>query len=179
MTDYDELIRQAAVKYNLDPGRFKRQLQVESGLNPNIVNPKSGAAGIAQFMRATARGLGIDPMDPKQAIPASAQLMRAHLNNYQGDYDKALAAYNWGPGNVQRKGMENMPAETRNYIQKITGGDSVAMGPVEPPEQFGPPQMVGPPPPPQARPRLPDPRLLTQTPSLGDIIASAAQKSMI
>jgi hypothetical protein len=174
---YDELIRRTAAKYNLDPGRFKRQLIAESGLNPNARNP-SGAAGIAQFMPATARGMGIDPMDPNQAIPAAGQLMRSHLNSYQGDYNKALAAYNWGPGNVQRKGMENMPAETRNYIQKITGGDSVAMGPVEPPEQFGPPQMVGPPPPP-AQPRLMDPRLLTQTPSLGDIIASAAQKSMI
>jgi len=180
MSEYDALIREAATRYNLDPDRFRRQLIAESGLDPNARNP-SGAAGIAQFMPATARGLGIDPMDPKQAIPAAAQLMRSHLNTFGGDYTKALAAYNWGPGNVQRKGMASAPAETRNYIQKITGGDSLAMGPTPPPEVAGPPPPPAPAPAPEvARPPLMPPPELPGLPgaptSLADAITQALRR---
>src|SRR4029079_19831581 len=87
-------------------------------------------------------------MHPSRAVSAASQSRWSPLNTFGGDYAKALAAYNWGPGNVQRKGMASAPAETRNYIQKITGGDSLAMGPTPPPEAAGPP----PPPAPAAAP---------------------------
>lgn len=176
--EFDDLIREAAARYNLDPARFRRQLVAESNLDPGVVNPTSGAAGIGQFMPATARGLGIDPMDPRQAIPAAARLMRSHLTMFGGDYDKALAAYNWGPGNVRSKGMENMPAETRNYLAKINGTGGAAVGaplPVPP----VPPAMIppGPPPPPTG----PEPTLLPPPPagyaSLGDMFMSAAKRA--
>jgi len=147
MSDYDALIQASAQRYNLDPDIFRRLLIRESGLNPNAVNPTSGAAGIAQFMRATAAGLGIDPMDPRQAIPASAQYLRHNLNHF-GDYDHALAAYNWGPGNLAKHGIENAPAETRNYIAAIKGGGPMSAGgggtaplpvPPIPPPEWAPP----------------------------------------
>lgn len=133
--DIDAMIQATAQRYNLDPQKFRRQLQVESGLNPGKVNPVSGAAGIAQFMPATAQGLGINPMDPSQAIPAAGQYMRQNLNKF-GDYDTALAAYNWGPGNVATKGMANIPPETQAYIAKINGGGTLDSGTPDP--QAGP-----------------------------------------
>jgi hypothetical protein len=144
------LIRAAAERYNLDHGIFRRQLVAESGLNPNARNP-SGASGIAQFMPATARGLGIDPMDPAQAIPAAALYMRQNLNKFGGDYTHALAAYNWGPGNVASKGIASMPAETRKYVAHIMGGSGG--GPPAPMQDSTPP---GPPPGPLTAAVAPD-----------------------
>jgi len=73
---YDEWIRQAAEQEGIDPVQYRRQAVRESGLNPNAVNPKSGAAGIMQFMGPTARELGIDPFNAKDAIFAGARYMR-------------------------------------------------------------------------------------------------------
>ena len=157
--DIEGLIRAAAERYNLDHGIFRRLLVTESGLNPNAINPKTGAAGIGQFMQATARGIGIDPMDPTQAIPASAQYLREGLNKFGGDYTHALASYNWGPGNVARHGVDNMPAETRNYVAKILGGNDqpIPVPPIPPstppaqgpltagPDTAGPPLPLAPP----------------------------------
>ena len=145
MSDYDALIKQTAQRYNLDPDIFRRLLIRESGLNPNAINPKTGAAGIAQFMRATAQGLGIDPMDPAQAIPASGQYLRQNLNHF-GDYDQALAAYNWGPGNLAKHGLENAPTETRNYIAAIKGNSPMAVPMPDPGGQAQPPPAMAPPP---------------------------------
>jgi hypothetical protein len=148
--DIDSLIRAAAERYNLDHDMFRRQLVAESGLNPNARNP-SGASGIAQFMPATARGLGIDPMDPSQAIPAAARYMRENLNRFGGDYTHALAAYNWGPGNVASKGIASMPAETQRYVAHIMGGSGG--GPPAPMQDSTPP---GPPPGPLTAAVAPD-----------------------
>ena len=100
--DIEGPIRAAAERYNLDHGIFRRQLVAESGLDPNIVNRRSGAAGIGQFMPATAQGLGIDPLDPNQAIPAAA--WKQHAPGTCQPFRRRLHArpgqYNWGPGNV-------------------------------------------------------------------------------
>jgi hypothetical protein len=181
----DDLIQGAAQRYNLDPDIFRRQLVAESGLNPNARNP-SGAAGIAQFMPATARGLGIDPMDPSQAIPAAALYMRQHLNRFGGDYTHALAAYNWGPGNVERNGVGNLPAETRNYVAKIMGGSGG--GPPAPASPFpsaGPDAPAGtlmaaaaPAGPPLPLPPPPDqPNPLGAPTSLADAFTQAARRA--
>ncbi|MGB9109646.1 MAG: lytic transglycosylase domain-containing protein [Telluria sp.] len=94
----------------------------ESRYNPAIINGTKrssvGAMGIAQFMPATARDEGIDPLDPAQAIPAAASYL-ARLYRSTGTWGAALAAYNWGIGNVQRKGLAAAPAETRDYYTTI------------------------------------------------------------
>ena len=108
----DLMIQQAAQQYNIDPAIFRAQLMHESGLNPNASGP-GGEIGIAQFQPATAQAFGIDPRDPKQAIPAAALFMRKNLNQFGGDYTKALGAYASGPGAVATQGMANLPGASR------------------------------------------------------------------
>jgi hypothetical protein len=97
----------------------------ESRYNPAIISgakrSRVGALGIAQFMPATAeQELGsVDAaLIPEQAIPGAARYLRK-LYDKTGDWARALAAYNWGIGNVQRKGIASAPAETRDYYTKI------------------------------------------------------------
>lgn len=178
MKDYDALIKSSAQRYNIDPDVFRRLLIRESGLNASAINHNTGAAGIGQFMPATARGLGIDPMNPAQAIPASAQYLRQNLNHF-GDYDHALAAYNWGPGNLAKHGLENAPPETRNYIAAIKNGG----GPLSADGGGGGPLPVPPIPPPEGAPPLPAadggmvPVEDTQGASLANAIAMTAKRA--
>lgn len=129
MADYRGQAARIAQAYGLDPELFIRQLEVESGFNPRAVSP-AGAGGIAQIMPATARqpGFGITPIsdearfDPEASMNFGAQYMRAMLDRYDGDYNRALAAYNAGPGRVdQAGGVPNIP-ETQNYVRSIMGG---------------------------------------------------------
>ncbi len=125
---YVAIAQQDATNAGISPDYFTRQINQESGFNPNAVSP-SGAVGIAQFLPSTARGLGIDPWDPSAALNAAAHLMASYANNYGGDYAKALAAYNGGSGTVQyaisacgaANWMNCLPGETRNYIRVIMG----------------------------------------------------------
>ena len=73
-----------------------------------------------QFMPATAKGLGIDPTDPAQAVDGGARYLKAQLDRF-GSVDLALAAYNAGPGAVQRAGGVPPYTETRNYVAKVLG----------------------------------------------------------
>ena len=116
-TNYRAMARNAAKRYGLDPGIFERQIQQESGFNPTARSP-AGAAGIAQIMPGTAKGWGVDPMDPKAALNAAAKNMAAYVKKY-GGYENALRAYNAGPGAIQAsKGY----GETNNYVRIILGG---------------------------------------------------------
>jgi len=119
--DLVDQTRQAATGAGIDPDLFARQINQESGFNPNAGSP-AGAQGIAQFMPDTARGLGIDPTDPGQALPAAANLMKSYLAKYGGDWSKALAAYNAGPGNVDKYGGVPPFDETQTYVKNILGG---------------------------------------------------------
>jgi hypothetical protein len=119
--DLIDQTRQAAAAAGIDPEIFSRQIQQESGFNPNAQSG-AGAQGIAQFMPATAQGLGINPMDPGQALPAAANLMKSYLDKYGGDWASALSAYNAGPGNVPAGGGVPNIAETQNYVKTILGG---------------------------------------------------------
>lgn len=124
--NYGELAASYAREYGLDPEIFVRQMVQESGLNPDAVSPK-GAVGIAQIMPDTARdpGYGVspitDPTDPEEALRFGAQYMRAMLDKY-GDYGLALAAYNAGPGAVDKAGGIPPFQETQNYVASILGG---------------------------------------------------------
>jgi len=127
-SQYVAIARQDAINAGISPDYFVRQINQESGFNPNAVSP-AGAVGIAQFLPSTAAGLGLDPYNPTAALNAAAHLMASYSHNYGGDYAKALAAYNGGPGAVQNavnacgqaNWMNCLPGETRNYIRTIMG----------------------------------------------------------
>ena len=123
--DYVALARQCALEAGISPALFEKQIRQESNFNPHALS-RAGAAGIAQFMPATAKELGIDPWNPEQALRGAAYLMASYLGQYSGDYAKALAAYNAGPGalaSAVRRGGSAwrafLPGETRHYIAVI------------------------------------------------------------
>ena len=118
--------RQAAARAGIDPDIFTAQIQQESGFNPSAKSP-AGAIGIAQFMPGTASGMGIDPSDPYAALDAAAKLDSQNLARYGGDYEKALAAYNAGGGNVDRYGGVPPFEETQRYVKNILGAGRDAM----------------------------------------------------
>ncbi|SXF28620.1 lytic transglycosylase domain-containing protein [Klebsiella variicola] len=111
-------------KYGLPAGLLSSVARTESGGDPFAVSPK-GAKGPFQFMDGTARDLGLkgmDVYDPHKSADAAARYLRYLLDATGGDLEKALASYNWGLGNVQKKGMGNLPSETRNYVPKVMAG---------------------------------------------------------
>lgn len=111
-------------KYGLPAGLLSSVAGTESGGDPFAVSPK-GAKGQFQFMDGTARDLGLkgmDVYDPHKSADAAARYLRYLLDATGGDLEKALASYNWGLGNVQKKGMDNLPSETRNYVPKVMAG---------------------------------------------------------
>ncbi len=111
-------------KYELPAGLLSSVAGTESGGDPFAVSPK-GAKGPFQFMDGTARDLGLkgmDVYDPHKSADAAARYLRYLLDATGGDLEKALASYNWGLGNVQKKGMDNLPSETRNYVPKVMAG---------------------------------------------------------
>ena len=113
------LARAAATKHGIPPDLFLRLIEQESGWNPSAVSVK-GALGLAQLMPATAQGLGVDPLDPQANLDGGARYLRAQFEAF-GSWPLALAAYNAGPGAVQR--YDGIPpfAETQNYVQVIWG----------------------------------------------------------
>lgn len=121
---YRATINQAAQANGIPADLLARVLHQESRFRPDIIDGRVrspvGAAGIAQFMPATAAEFGIDPLNPAQAIPAAARYLRRLYNRF-GDWPRALAAYNWGQGNVARRGLDKAPAETRTYVAQVLG----------------------------------------------------------
>lgn len=105
-------------KYGLPQGMLNAVMRTESSGNPNAVSPK-GAQGLFQFMPETAKELGIDPMNPEQAADGAARYLKQHYDRF-GDWNLALAAYNAGPGNVQKYGGIPPFQETQNYVQKVS-----------------------------------------------------------
>lgn len=128
------LADEAAAKYGIDPDIFKRQIGAESNWNVNARSP-AGALGVAQFMPATAKGMGVNPMDPRSALFGAARYMSNNLKQFGGDYSLALAAYNAGGGNA-RKALKSFP-ETKNYVAKILGGKTPTAGPLNGPTSMG------------------------------------------
>jgi soluble lytic murein transglycosylase-like protein len=119
--DLKDYARQMANKFGIDPDIFVRQIQQESGFNPNAKSP-AGATGIAQFMPGTAAGIGLDPTDAYASLAAAAKMDADNLKKYAGDWGKTLAAYNAGPGNVDKYGGVPPFEETQRYVNTILQG---------------------------------------------------------
>ncbi|HBZ7689200.1 TPA: lytic transglycosylase domain-containing protein [Klebsiella pneumoniae] len=111
-------------KYGLPAGLLSSVAATESGGDP-FAESKAGAKGLFQFMPGTAKDMGLkgrDVFDPHKSADAAGRYLRFLLDATGGDLEKALASYNWGLGNVQKKGMDNLPSETRNYVPKVMAG---------------------------------------------------------
>lgn len=102
-------------KYGLKPGILKHMIEKESKGNPVAVSP-AGAKGLFQIMPANVSGFHGDPFDPRESGEFVAKTMSHFLSRF-GTYEKALAAYNWGPTNLKRHGIRNAPPETRKYLR--------------------------------------------------------------
>ena len=118
-TPYGAEITAAAKKHGIDPALLAGLVKQESGFDPNAGSP-AGARGLAQLMPATAAGLGVtNVLDPIQSLDGGARYLRQQLDAFGGDVTRALAAYNAGPGAVQRYGGVPPYAETQNYVRIV------------------------------------------------------------
>jgi len=126
---YEDRIRAEAARQGVDPDLAVRMFITESGGKKDAVSPK-GAAGLGQLMIPAAKEMGLTPaerFDPDKNIPASIGYLKKQLVKYNGDPEKALAAYNWGGGNVDKHLAKNegrlnkvgLPKETADYLTKI------------------------------------------------------------
>ncbi len=111
------LFMAAGTKYGVSPQLLAAVAQEESGFNPSAVS-SAGAQGLMQIMPSTAAGLGINPMDPAQAVDGAAQILAGNIQNF-GSVPLALAAYNAGAGAVEQYGGIPPYPETEAYVNNI------------------------------------------------------------
>jgi hypothetical protein len=124
-----QLVSQAALQYGVPTSLALAVAMRESSLNPNAVNPSSGASGVMQLMPATAAQYGVtNILDPAQNVDAGVHYLSDLLNQFGGNVALAVAAYDWGPGNVSTavntygaNWLSYAPAETQAYVAAIAG----------------------------------------------------------
>ena len=133
--DVDALIVKYSQEMGIDPNIAKAVAMQESGGRQDVVSP-AGAIGTFQLMPDTAKELGVDPHDLDQNIRGGIQYLKQMHDRYGGNWDRALYAYNWGPGNMDAylqtgKGLDGrpMPSETLNYVPGVRGRLSGAQQP--------------------------------------------------
>lgn len=115
---FNRLIDYSSRKHGVDAGLIRAVIRAESGFDPQATSSK-GAMGLMQLMPETARDLGVDdPYDPVQNVMAGTKYLKTLLHRYNGDTNTALAAYNWGMGNVERN-PGRLPEETKTYIARV------------------------------------------------------------
>jgi hypothetical protein len=118
-SEIESMIDRIGEKISLSPELIRSVVTAESDFRPDAVSP-AGAQGLMQLMPETAREMGVeDSFNPQQNLLGGSRYLKQLLDKYDGDLDHALAAYNWGQGNVDRQGLGNMPEETRHYIARI------------------------------------------------------------
>lgn len=125
--DINSIISSASTRYGVSSDLITAVILKESNGNPNAVS-SANAQGLMQLMPSTAQSLGVTNIfDPVQNINAGTQYLAMLINKYQGDISKALAAYNFGPGNVDKG--KSWPSETVNYVSNILSqiGDAVGI----------------------------------------------------
>ncbi len=114
----DAFIEKAARKYDVDPDLIRSVIKTESNFDPRATSPK-GAMGLMQLMPETARELGVkNAYDPQENIMGGTSYLKTLLDRYDGKVNLALAAYNWGMGNLERN-PSYLPQETKNYIARV------------------------------------------------------------
>ena len=126
---FEPLIARYAAAHDVRPDLVRAVIQAESAFNPAALSHK-GAMGLMQLMPATAAELGVtDPYDPAQNIRGGVTYLRRLLDQFDGNEELALAAYNAGPGAVNRYGAVPPFSETRNYIKRIKHNAAVRTAP--------------------------------------------------
>lgn len=117
--DYTQLIKKAAEQFQLPERLISSVIKHESNFNSQTVS-HAGAQGLMQLMPGTAKFLGVqDSFDPEQNITGGARYLRQMLDQFDGQINIALAAYNAGPGNVRKYGGIPPFKETQNYVTKV------------------------------------------------------------
>ena len=117
--EFDSLITKHAAAHDINPVLVRAVIEAESAFNPRAVS-HVGAMGLMQLMPGTARDLGVvNPFDPDENIRGGTQYLKSLLDRFDNDIDLALAAYNAGPGAVERYDGVPPYRETRNYVAKI------------------------------------------------------------
>lgn len=118
--DIDSIITDVAAELNVPVNLIHAVAQTESGYNQDA-RSEAGAIGVMQLMPETAEGLGVDPTDLRGNIHGGAKYLRQLMDTFGGDMQKVIAAYNAGPGAVQKYGGIPPYEETQNYVQKVMG----------------------------------------------------------
>jgi soluble lytic murein transglycosylase-like protein len=117
----DALVQQNAAIWQVDPALIKSVIANESSFNANATS-NVGAQGLMQLMPETAATLGVrDPYDPAQNVAGGTRYLRQMLDRFNGDTRLAVAAYNAGPGAVEKYGDVPPYAETQQYVQNVLG----------------------------------------------------------
>ncbi|MCL2026102.1 MAG: lytic transglycosylase domain-containing protein [Leptospirales bacterium] len=115
----NKIAERYAHQYKVPSSLVKAMIEVESGYDMTALSPK-GAMGLMQLMPATAASLGVeDPFSPEENIRGGVTFLRDLLKRYDNDYKRAVAAYNAGPGAVDRYGGIPEFRETKNYVDKV------------------------------------------------------------
>lgn len=122
-TKFTPAIRRAELKYGIPENMLFRLIKTESNFNPNAVNAKSGAIGLGQFVLKWHPNVTREQaLNAEFAIDYAGKYLASLAKQLKGDWKSAVAAYNWGIGNLQRQGIANAPLETVNYIKKVFYG---------------------------------------------------------
>jgi len=129
---YTPYFREAEYQYALPTRLLARVAFQESNFEPGAYNEKSGARGMMQIIPKWHPGVNVTDLDPRDDIFYAAKYLRENFNRF-GSWSKALAAYNWGPGNLQKNitkyglaWIDHLPAETTKYVANVTRDVNIA-----------------------------------------------------